>query len=386
MMPEWGLVCLRAEYSHGYPSGSQGLNNSRCRDFTSENRTFSDPMRCCSVPIGLRWLQYPLSEVVPPMSELTVNAVSVEMSLLMLRAEDFVRAAKAPATLRAYRSDWAHFESWCQAHQLPALPAEPATVALYITDLASCRTAGTITRRLTSITKAHQSAGFATPSTTRHLAVSETLKGVRRTIGTAQKCKAPLLTKDLRKIVEHLPSGLIGVRDRAVLLIGYAGGFRRSELAGLIVEDVNFTEDGLIISLRHSKTDQEGQGRKIGIPRGAHPDTCPVRSLRDWVSIAGIETGPLFRAITRHAKLSDVSLNSDSVALIVKRAAHRAGYDPSTLGGHSLRAGLATQAAMNGATELTIMKQTGHRSLAMLRRYIRDGDLWRRNAAASLGL
>jgi len=260
------------------------------------------------------------------------------------------------------------------------------TGALYITDLASCRAAGTITRRLTSITKAHQSAGFATPSTTRHLAVSETLKGIRRTIGTAQKCKAPLLTKDLRKIVEHLPAGLIGARDRALLLIGYAGGFRRSELAGLIVEDVNFTEDGLIISLRHSKTDQEGQGRKVGIPRGAHPDNCPVRSLREWESTAGIETGPLFRAITRHAKLSNVQLNSDSVALIVKRAAHRAGYDPSTLGGHSLRAGLATQAAMNGATELTIMKQTGHRSLAMLRRYIRDGDLWRRNEAASLGL
>jgi site-specific recombinase XerC len=164
------------------------------------------------------------------MSELAVLPLAAEMTALVQRAEDFVRAAKAPATLRAYRSDWAHFEVWCQTHHLSALPAEPATVALYIADLAACRAAGTITRRLTSITKAHQSAGFDTPATTRHLAVSETLKGIRRTIGTAQKCKAPLLTKDLRKMVEQLPSGLIGVRDRALLLVGYAGGFRRSEL------------------------------------------------------------------------------------------------------------------------------------------------------------
>jgi site-specific recombinase XerD len=320
------------------------------------------------------------------MSELAVLPLAAEMTALVQRAEDFVRAAKAPATLRAYRSDWAHFEAWCQTHQLPALPAEPATVALYITDLAGCRAAGTITRRLTSITKAHQSAGLDTPATTRHLAVSETLKGIRRTIGTAQKCKAPLLTKDLTKIVEHLPSGLIGVRDRALLLIGYAGGFRRSEIANLAIEDANFSEDGLVIILRHSKTDQEGQGRKIAIPQGAHPDTCPVRSLREWIFAAGMETGSLFRRVSRHGKIGQGSLNKDSIGLIVKRAAKRAGYDPSTLAGHSLRAGLATQAALNGATELTIMKQTGHRSLAMLRRYIRDGDLWRNNAAASLGL
>jgi integrase len=247
-----------------------------------------------------------------------------------------------------------------------------------------CRAAGTITRRLTSITKAHQSAGFDTPATTRHLAVSETLKGIRRTIGTAQKCKTPLLTKDLRKIVDHLPAGLIGMRDRALLLVGYAGGFRRSEVARLAVEDANFTEDGLIITLRHSKTDQEGQGRKIGIPRGSNPDTCPVRSLREWLSAAAIETGALFREVSRHGQVGKSSLHKDSIGLIVKRAAERAGYDPSTLAGHSLRAGLATQAAMNGATELAIMKQTGHRSLAMLRRYIRDGEMWSKNAAATV--
>jgi integrase len=259
-------------------------------------------------------------------------------------------------------------------------------VALYITDLASSRAAGTITRRLTSITKAHQAAGFETPSTTRHIEVGETLKGIRKTIGIAQKCKAPLLTKDLRKIVEQLPEGLIGLRDRAILLVGYAGGFRRSELAALLVTDAIFTEDGLIITLRCSKTDQEGQGRKVGIPWGSHPDTCPVRSLRAWISAAGIETGGLFREVTRHGRIGNSPLHKDSIGFIVKRAAERAGYDPSALGGHSLRAGMATQAAMNGATELTIMKQTGHRSLTILRRYIRDGEMWRKNAAASLEL
>lgn len=320
------------------------------------------------------------------MSELIVNPISSEMTGLMLRAEEFVRVAKAPATLRAYRSDWEHFEVWCREHQLCSLPAGPEIVAMYIADLASCRTSGTITRRLTSITKVHQAAGMATPATTRHMVVGETLKGIRRTVGTAQKCKAPLLTKDLRKIVEQLPSGLIGVRDRAILLLGYAGGFRRSELVSLVVEDANFTDDGLVIFLRRSKTDQDMQGRKIGIPRGANPDTCPVRSLRAWLSAAEIETGPLFREVSRHGRVGCRALNKDSVALVVKRAGIRAGYDPSTLGGHSLRAGLATQAAMNGATELMIMKQTGHRSLAMLRRYIRDGEMWRKNAAASLGL
>jgi integrase len=259
-------------------------------------------------------------------------------------------------------------------------------VALYLTDLASCRAAGTITRRLTSISKAHQAAGLDTPATTRHLAVSETLKGIRRTIGTSQRCKAPLLTKDLRKIIEHLPAGLMGVRDRALLLVGFAGGFRRSELASLMLADATFTDDGLVILLRHSKTDQEGKGRKVAIPWGTHPDTCPVRSLREWISIAGIEHGALFRGVSRHGVLSGEALNKDSIGLIIKRAAERAGYDSSLLGGHSLRAGLATQAAMNGASELTIMQQTGHRSLTILRRYIRDGDLWRRNAAANLGL
>jgi site-specific recombinase XerD len=320
------------------------------------------------------------------MSELAMLPASAAMGTLVERAEAFVRAAKSPATLRAYRSDWAHFEAWCQCHQLSALPAEPATVALYLTDLASCRAAGTITRRLTSISKAHQATGLDTPATTRHLAVSETLKGIRRTIGTSQRCKAPLLTKDLRKIIEHLPAGLMGVRDRALLLVGFAGGFRRSELASLTLADATFTNDGLVVLLRHSKTDQEGKGRKLAIPWGTHPDTCPVRSLREWITVAGIEDGALFRGVSRHGVLSGEALNKDSIGLIIKRAAERAGYDSSLVGGHSLRAGLATQAAMNGASELTIMQQTGHRSLTILRRYIRDGDLWRRNAAANLGL
>jgi site-specific recombinase XerD len=334
--------------------------------------------------MALPWLMS--GESIELSSASVTPILSGDISDLQDRAEAFVRAAKAPSTHRAYRSDWVHFEAWCLEYRLLALPAEPATVALYITHLASCRSAGTITRRLTSITKAHQSVGFDTPATTRHIAVGETLKGVRRTIGTVQKCKSPLLTKDLKMMIELLPDGLIGIRDRALLLIAYSGGFRRSELAGLKMEDADFTEDGLIVTLRRSKTDQAGQGRKVGIPQGLNPETCPVRSLREWLLVANIQTGALFREVSRHGQVGRAALHSDSVAYIVKRAAGRAGIVPSTVAAHSLRAGLATQAAMNGASELAIMKQTGHRSLTMVRRYIRDGEMWRKNASASLGL
>jgi len=204
------------------------------------------------------------------------------LRLLQQQAEEFVRAAKAPATLRAYRSDWTHFRTWCDEHTLCPLPASPKTVALYLSALAATHRPATMTRRLTAITKAHQIAGHPSPATMQQPAVSETLKGIRRTLGTAQQIKAPLLTADVRRMVEALPDNLAGRRDRALLLLGFAGGFRRSELAALDVEDVQPTEDGLIVKLRRSKTDPEGKGRDVGIPYGSSPSTCPVRALAAW--------------------------------------------------------------------------------------------------------
>ena len=253
------------------------------------------------------------------------------LALLHEQAEQFLRAAKAPSTLRAYRSDWEHFRRWCEQHTLCSLPASPETVALYLTALAATHRPATMTRRLTAITKAHQIAGQPSPATMQQPAVSETLKGIRRTLGTAQQTKAPLLTADIRRMVEALPDTLAGCRDRALLLLGFAGGFRRSELAALDVEDVLPTEDGLVVKLRRSKTDPEGKGRDVGIPYGSTPSTCPVRALNAWKTAAGISEGALFRGVDRHGHVGSLRLHKDSVGLIVKRAAEAAGLDPAKL-------------------------------------------------------
>jgi site-specific recombinase XerD len=302
------------------------------------------------------------------------------------RAREYAAAAKASNTLRAYQADWRDFRQWCETHQLASLPASPQTVALYLTDRAATLKTSSLARRLTTINRAHQAAGQPSPATMQNAVVSEVWKGIKRTKGIAQHGKKPLLTPDLRRMIAALPQDLRGLRDRAMLLAGFAGGFRRSELAALRVENVETTPDGLIVRLGRSKTDQEGQGRPVALPYGSDQETCPVRALRAWLEQAGITSGPLFRALDRFGVVSDKALHPDSVGYLVKRAAGRAGFETAEYAGHSLRAGLATQAAMNGASELAIMKQTGHRSLDTVRKYIREGSLFRDNAATKLGL
>ena len=187
-------------------------------------------------------------------------------------------------------------------------------------------------------------------------------------------------------MVTALPDGILGTRDRALLLVGFSSACRRSELVGLDHQDVQPTSDGLVLTLRRSKTDQEGAGRSIGVPYGSDPNTCPVRSLAAWLDASGITAGPIFRPINRHGHVGSSRLSDRSVALIVKKYAAAAGLGPQHYSGHSLRAGLATSAAAAGASERAIMAQTGHRSAAMVRRYIRDGSLFRENAAAVVGL
>jgi integrase len=306
---------------------------------------------------------------------------------LIQKAKTFVAAAKAPATLKAYRNDWRDFESWCRIHQIQVLPASPESVALYIADQASTLASGTIARRLTSITKAHQAAGFSdSPASTRHFVVGETLKGIRRTIGTAQHGKAPLLSADIRRIVAARREDLLGLRDAALVLVGFAGGFRRSVLAGVDACDLKFSADGVVVNVRKSKTDQEGAGREVGLPFGSSTETCPVRALRQWLDRAGIREGPVFRSVGRYGHVSRRGLHSDSIGKLLKRAAGKAGLKVEELGGHSLRAGCVTQAAMNGVREFVIMRQTGHKTIATLRRYIRSGEIFRENAAAGLGI
>ncbi|MGO9998038.1 MAG: site-specific integrase [Acetobacteraceae bacterium] len=308
------------------------------------------------------------------------------LATLSRQAQEFATAAKADNTLRAYQADWKDFREWCEARQLAPLPALPQTVALYLTDRAATLKTASLARRLTTINRAHQAACQPSPATMQNAIVSEVWKGIKRKKGTAQQGKKALLTPDLRRIIAALPEDLQGVRDRALLLAGFAGGFRRSELAALQVADLETTPDGLVVRLGRSKTDQEGQGRPVALPYGSDPRTCPVRALRAWLQQAGIMDGPLFRAVDQCGLVGKRALHADSIAYLVKRAVGRAGLETAEYAGHSLRAGLATQAAMNGASELAIMKQTGHRSLATVRKYIREGSLFRDNAAAKLGL
>jgi site-specific recombinase XerD len=300
------------------------------------------------------------------------------------RASEFIHQSRAKNTIRAYRADWDHFEAWCQEHNQSSLPATADTVALYVTDLAATHKPATITRRISAISQAHQIAGMETP--TGSAKVRLVMAGIRRMKGTAQTGKTPILVDDLRRMIAGLPENLLGVRDRVLLLIGFCGAFRRSELVALDAADVAVTREGLIVTIRRSKTDQEGEGRKIGIPYASHLETCPVRCLQDWLEKSGITEGPLFRPIDRFGKMASIRLSAAAVADIVKKYAEAVGLDASHFAGHSLRSGLATSAAAAGASERSIMNQTGHRSVGMVRRYIREGSLFRENAAAVVGL
>ena len=296
----------------------------------------------------------------------------------------FIKASKAENTLRGYQCDWRDFCAWCDGSGLRPLPASPESIAAYIAQAAQRLKVGSIQRRLNAIAEAHKATGLESP--THSPIVVNTMKGIRRTLGTAPVQKAPALTDDIRAMVNATDGGLIGVRDRALILLGFAGAFRRSELAGLEVEDCAVGKDGLTINLRRSKIDQEGIGRKVGIPYGSNPETCPVRNVQAWVEQAGIDSGPLMRPINRHGQMQSGRLAGSEVARIVKKLALRSGLDPGKYAGHSLRAGHATSASIAGASERSIMKQTGHRSVQMVRRYIRDGSLFRENSAGKLGL
>jgi site-specific recombinase XerD len=322
--------------------------------------------------------------LLPPPSP---DELPATLDALEAEARSYLRASKAANTRRAYRADLADFTLWCADHHLERLPASPETIALYLTALAGRGAkASTIQRRLSAISQAHQLAGHD-PSPTGDPLVRTTMAGIRRTLGMAPHQKAPAMTPELRRMVKTCPEDtLAGRRDRVILLLGFAGGFRRSELVALDVDDIEETADGLKVRVARSKTDQEAMGREVGIPWGQHPETCPVRALRAWYEQAEITEGPVFRAVNRHDQLQEGRLTDQSVARIVKRAAQRAGLDPAKYAGHSLRAGLATAAAAGGAPERAIMKQTGHRSVEMVRRYIRSGSLFQENAAAYVGL
>lgn len=298
---------------------------------------------------------------------------------------DYVSESRSPNTRRAYRAAWADFAAWCERQGADSLPASAETVAVYAADRAGSLKVSTLQLRMAAISQAHQAAGHEPP--TRTQLVRLTMAGIRRRHGTAQRQVSPATTPILRALVATCPTDTSsGARDRAMLLIGFAGAFRRSELVSIDVEDVTEVDDGLRVRLKRSKTDQEGAGETKGIPFGSNPETCPVRAWRAWIERSGIKDGPVFRPVNRYDSIGEMRLSGRSVALVIKRAARRAGLPEADYSGHSLRAGLATAAAEAGVPERDIMRQTGHRSVLMVRRYIREGGIFRDNAASQVGL
>lgn len=287
--------------------------------------------------------------------------------------EDLVRQSIAESSRTAYLSDLRLFADWGGT-----LPATSAMIAEYIAAHAGKLAVATITRRVATLSKTHQAMGMDNPC--QSALVKATLQGLRRKHGTAQKQAKALTREDLFAILDAMGDGMKDARDRALLLLGFAGGFRRSELVGLDVGDIEHVRQGIIITLRHSKTDQEGAGRKIGIPHG-HTRHCPVAAVIAWLKRAGITQGTVFCPINRHGHLQPVRLSGDAVSEIIRERLAAIGIDPEGYSGHSLRAGFATSAAQAGASTLKIRAQTGHASDAMLSRYIRDGELFIGNAA-----
>jgi site-specific recombinase XerC len=247
------------------------------------------------------------------------------------KVKEYIRASKAENTLRGYRADWRHFCEWAASHDLCPLPATAEAVALFI-ECAEYLKTGSIQRRLNAIAEAHRAVGLESPIW--NSVVANTLKGIRRILGSAPLQKAPAVTDDIRAMIIATSTGIIGVRDRALILLGFAGAFRRSELISLDLADCEFGRDGLKIILRRSKTDQEGVGRKIGIPYGANPETCPVRNIQAWIEQGGLSDGPLFRSISRHGQIKASRLPDLDVARIVKKLAQRAGLDAGKYAGH----------------------------------------------------
>jgi integrase len=300
---------------------------------------------------------------------------------LVVRASSYLEEADAVATRRAHRSDWKDWETWSILRGCPALPASPQSLVLYITHLARTRKVSTIVRRLASISVAHQAADLETP--TRSLIVRRCIEGVRRELGTRPTQKKPIVLATLRRMLSGLPETTAGKRDRALLLFTFAAALRRSEVTALNREDIEFGDKGVLVLISKSKTDQTGSGEEIAVPFARDPAVCAVTALQDWLTAAGIKSGPLFRPVTRHGKVQG-RMNPRAVATIVKRHADRVGLDSVTIGAHSLRAGFVTTCAAAGVSERATMATTRHKSVEVFRGYVRHASIWTENAASEI--
>jgi len=293
-----------------------------------------------------------------------------------------LKSSKANNTVRAYKSDFNDFGLFCAKNAFKSLPSEPKIVSLYLTYLSTKDVRmSTLKRRLVSIGVIHKLKGYYLD--TKHPSIIENIMGIKRRKGSIQRGKKPLLISNLKQIInvidEQKKEEIKKLRDRSIILIGFSGGFRRNEIVSLDYEDLDFVEEGLKINLRRSKTDQFGEGSVKGVPYFEYSQYCPVLSLKKWVEKSNIDSGPLFRRFSKGSKLTENRLTDQTVALLIKKYLDLAGIESKNYSGHSLRSGFATSAAESGAGERSIMAMTGHKSTEMVRRYIKEANLFKNN-------
>jgi site-specific recombinase XerD len=298
-----------------------------------------------------------------------------------------LQSSKAVNTVRAYKSDFKDFRLFCAQNGFNSLPSNPNTVSLYLTYLSTkAAKMSTLKRRLVSIGVIHKLKGHYLD--TKHPSIIENIMGIKRRKGSNQKGKKPILIKDLKLIInvidQQKKDEIKKIRDRTIILIGFSGGFRRNEIVSLNYDDLDFVAEGLKIDIRRSKTDQFGEGTVKALPYFESTLYCPVVSLKKWISISGIKSGSLFRRFLKGSKLSEKRLTDQTVALLIKEYLQLAGIDSNNYSGHSLRSGFATSAAEAGAEERSIMAMTGHKSTEMVRRYIKEANLFKNNALSKI--
>ena len=293
-----------------------------------------------------------------------------------------LKLSKANNTLRAYKSDFKDFGAFCGKHGFNPMPTEPKVVSLYLTHLSATSKISTLRRRLVSIGVVHKLKGHYLD--TKHPVIIENLMGIKRKKGSIQTGKKPILINHLKQIINVIDEQKIEkikkLRNRTLILIGFGGGFRRTELISINYEDLDFVEEGVKITLRRSKTDQFGEGLVKGLPYFTNEKYCPVTSLKNWVNLSKIKTGPIFRRFAKSSILTGHRLTDQSVVLIIKDCLKLAGIENQNYSGHSLRSGFATVAAESGADERSIMAMTGHKTTQMVRRYIREANIFKNNA------
>ena len=311
-----------------------------------------------------------------------MNNIITDIKALQEETLINLQNSKANNTVRAYKSDFADFSLFCVQNGFKSLPTEAKIVSLYLTHLSTKDIKmSTLKRRLVSIGVIHRLKGHYLD--TKHPSIIENLMGIKRRKGSIQKGKKPILINYLKQIINVIDDNrneeITRFRDRSIILIGFSGGFRRNEIVSLDYDDLDFVTEGLKINLKRSKTDQFGEGLVKGLPYFANSQYCPVLTLKKWIEISNINSGPLFRRFSKGSKLTNNRLTDQTVALLIKKYLKLAGIESKNYSGHSLRSGFATSAAESGAEERNIMAMTGHKSPEMVRRYIKEANLFKNN-------